>query len=65
MVRTLGGRARGRAGGRATGSSDGDDDDGDDGRTFPAHPGPIPKACSDQISRKGTPSKADRTAEPG
>ncbi len=37
------------------GDDDGDDGDGG-GRTFPAHPGPIPKACRDQISRRGNPS---------
>ena len=37
-------------------AGDGDGGGGDsDGRTFPAHPGPIPKACRDQISRKGNP----------
>ena len=46
MARTLGGRA---------GDGDGGGDD-DDGRIFPAHPGPIPKASRDQISRKGSPS---------
>ncbi len=45
----------GRAGGRA-GDGDGDGRGGDDGRTFPAHPGSIPKASRDQISRKGNPS---------
>ncbi len=34
----------------------GDDDDGDGGgRTFPAHPGPIPKTCRDQIGVRGFP----------
>ena len=38
---------------------DGGDDDGDDGgggRIFPGHPGPIPNAPRDNISRKGIPS---------
>ena len=52
MARTLGGRA----GGRTRDSGDDGDNDDDDGQTFPAHPGPIPKACRDQISRKGNPS---------
>ena len=30
-----------------------DDGGGDCGRTFPGHPGPIPKAPRDNISRKG------------
>ncbi len=50
MARTLGGRA-----GDGDNGDDGDDGDDDDGRTFPAHPGPIPKACREQMSRKGTP----------
>ena len=38
---------------------DGDDDDGDGddgGRICPGHPGPIPNAPRDNISRKGIPS---------
>ena len=37
---------------------DGDDDDGDDNdeKKIPGHPGPIPNAPRDNISRKGIPS---------
>ena len=35
---------------------DGDDSDGGGGRIFPGHPGPIPNAPRDNISRKGIPS---------
>ena len=35
---------------------DGGDGDGDGGRIFPGHPGPIPNAPRDNISRKGIPS---------
>ncbi len=42
--------------GDGSGGDDDGDGDSDGGRTFPAHPGPIPKACRDQISRKGNPS---------
>ena len=38
------------------GGGDGDGDGDGGGQTFPAHPSPIPKACRDQISRKGNPS---------
>ena len=34
----------------------GDDDGGDGGIIFPGHPGPIPNAPRDNISRKGIPS---------
>ena len=35
-------------------AGDGDDDGGDDGGIiFPGHPGPIPNAPRDNISRKG------------
>ncbi len=41
------------------GSKVGDDGGDGDGRIFPSHPGPIPNALRDQISRKGplTPTK--------
>ena len=38
------------------GDGDGDGDDGDDGRIFSGHPGPIPNAPRNNISRKGIPS---------
>ena len=38
------------------GDDDDDGDDGGDGRIFPGHPGPIPNAPRDNISRKGIPS---------
>ena len=44
---------------RQAGDDDGDSDDGGDGdggRIFPGHPGPIPNAPRDNISRKGIPS---------
>ena len=46
------------AGTRPEGDGGGDDggDDGDGGRIFPGHPGPIPNAPRDNISRKGIPS---------
>ena len=43
----------------ASGSKVGDGgggDDGDGGRIFPGHPGPIPNAPRDNISRKAIPS---------
>ena len=48
------------ASGSNAGDGDGDGDDGGDdgggGRIFPGHPGPIPNAPRDNISRKGIPS---------
>ena len=47
------------ASGSKAGDGDGDGGDGDGGgggRIFPVHPGPIPNAPRDNISRKGIPS---------
>ncbi len=38
------------------GDGDGDGGDGGGGRVPPGHPGPIPNAPTDNISRKGIPS---------
>ncbi len=43
------------------GSDDGDDNGDDDGgRILPGHPGPIPNAPRDNISRKAIPSLRHR-----
>ena len=44
------------ASGSKVGDGGDDGDDGDGGRIFPGHPGPIPNAPRDNISRKAIPS---------
>ncbi len=65
MARTLGGRAGGGSDGDGGDGDSGDGDGDGGGQTFLAHPGPIPKACRDQISHKGNPSLRYRAPHPG